>query len=470
MFRDETTRTRNRFHHWNTRTRGSDSTSASNAPLSLALITPAYRLAPSAEDAAICHFYQTIIDTLSDEDPAYYLHTQLPSLYARSDLGSALRLATEAISYAVSVKLVREATLLSRIRYVRAIQAIGKAIQDPREARNDETLYAILLLCGYETILQNQNTPPAWGAHVDGAAALVKFRGTSEVHTPLSRSMFSFVRKSVVLGHMQICRPVDKIFTVPGATTSLHESPEDHLISTAAKIPNLQYRSNCLFNKPQEASENDTETLFSSAMALDRELSDWASNIPTTWSYSAAINVSDPATSKFTSGQVHRYPNFYIARVWNFYRVSRLVIQSVLVRAISRLPMLTETHTKKEYRKSKIEGSSMELVNDICASVPFLLGHDLSKMKLPATSGRTKQETSWPGVEENGATRTGRFSLIWPLYVACSASSVPEAQREWMHMQLRFLAENGESQAHVVCLTKSQTLLGGAENFRFDCV
>lgn len=269
---------------------------------------------------------------------------------------------------------------------------------------------------------------------------------------------------------MQICRPIDKIFTVPDETTSLYERPEDHLIATAAKIPNLQYRSNYLLTEPQDASKSDIENLFYSARVLDRELSDWASNISTTWSYSAAMNIRGPASSKFTSRQIHRYPNFYTARVWNFYRVSRLIVQSVLLRAISWLPISMETRPN-EFNKSKIEESSIELVNDICASVPFLLGHNLSNMKLPATSGGRKQErTSCPEVEQNGEIRTGRFSLIWPLYVACSAPSVPEAQREWMHMQLLLLAEHDESQAHFMCFTKSQTLLGGAENFRFACI
>ncbi|KAM5357465.1 hypothetical protein ACJZ2D_016231 [Fusarium nematophilum] len=410
------------------------------------------------------------MDNLSDRDPAHYLHTQLPNLYARSDPGSALRLATEAISYATSTKLIEGATLLSRKRYVQAIKAIGKAIQDPIEARDDQTLYAILLLCGYETILQGPTAPSAWGAHVDGAAALVRFRGGSKVHSSISRGMFCFVRKSVVLGHMQLCRPVDDIFTVPDETASSGQSPEDHLTSTAAKIPNLQYRSNCLFAQTQDASDDDIESLLHSATDLDRELSHWASNMPTTWSYSAAMNVRDPASSRFTPRQVHRYSSFYTARVWNIYRVSRLIVQSILLRATSRLPTSVETRPN-DFNKIRIEESSMELVNDICASVPFLLGHDLARMKLPAMSGGRKQESrSWPRAEENSATGTGRFSLIWPLYVACGAPSVPEAQREWMRMQLRFLAEHGEQQAYFVCLADSQVLLGGAEKFRFDCV
>lgn len=54
-------------------------------------------------------------------------------------------------------------------------------------------------------MLQDPDTMPAWGAHVDGAAALVKFRSTSEVHSFLSRTMFWFVRKSVVRAQASYC-------------------------------------------------------------------------------------------------------------------------------------------------------------------------------------------------------------------------------------------------------------------------
>ena len=279
-----------------------------------------------------------------------------------------------------------------------------------------------------------------------------------------------------VIGHMQICQPVDEAFTVPDVTPSSHPNPEDDLISRAAKIPNLQYRSNCLLDQQQDTKRTDVEDLLCSARALDREMGDWARTVPTTWSYSAALSLDGPASTncKFTPGQVHRYQDFYAARVWNVYRVSRLIVQSVLIRATSWLSTLVEDSGDSIERK-KAEGNSMELVNDICASVPFLLGHDLSRIKLPATSTRAgsgkKKEANRPAFDEHGGqAHTGRFSLIWPLHIACSSVWVPEAQRDWMRMQLRCLAERGESLAHFAYLTRSQILLGRADGVRFNCV
>jgi hypothetical protein len=108
------------------------------------------RLSPPMEDAAICRFYYTTLDTLSSEDPVHYLHLQLPGLYAKCSPDSALRLATEAISYAASRHLLPQGAQLARKGYIKAVQAIREAVQDPAEAQNPTTLYAILLLSGYE--------------------------------------------------------------------------------------------------------------------------------------------------------------------------------------------------------------------------------------------------------------------------------------------------------------------------------
>ncbi|KAH7127954.1 C6 zinc finger protein [Dactylonectria estremocensis] len=435
---------------------------------------PAYSISPSLQDFAIYHFYHANLNNLSDQDPVYHLHTLLPALYAQSRSGSALSLATEAISYASSSKLVPEATQLSRKRYGKAIKALKVALQDPVEVSSDQTLYAILLLSGYETTVWDSNEPPAWGAHVDGAAAVMKLRTKNKLHTSVSRSLFFFIKKSVVLSHMQISQPVDKTFTELDATTFWHGSLEDELIAIAAAIPQLQHTGIKLFTQPQSTNKIDIEEFMFFARTLDCELSDWATEAMNSWSYSAATNANRGAGPEYSPCEIHRYLDFYIARVWNFYRVSRLIILSLLIRATSWWSHVLSETPRDGFDVTKFETLSLHLVDEICASVPFLMGKDLSKMKLPATNRRDKEnysEFTKSGMPEN--TRLlgiGSFSLLWPLHVACSASSVPTVQREWMRTQLQVIAERGEPRAHSVRATESQTLLGAAENFQFDCV
>ncbi len=115
-----------------------------------------HTLPPSEEDLTLCFFYQTTLESLIHADRAQYLHLQLPTLFSRSEAGSALRLATQAISLAIWARSRPDdlkASQLSRKRYSQALSAMNAAIQDPVEVKSDDTLYAVLLLSGYEVRL-----------------------------------------------------------------------------------------------------------------------------------------------------------------------------------------------------------------------------------------------------------------------------------------------------------------------------
>lgn len=110
-------------------------------------------LAISYDDLALDYFYNITLENLPQADHARYLHLQFSSLYTTSRHDSALRLAALAISHAVYSRDTRNnirGTQISRKFYGQAILAINAALKDTIEARSDETLYAVLLLCGYE--------------------------------------------------------------------------------------------------------------------------------------------------------------------------------------------------------------------------------------------------------------------------------------------------------------------------------
>jgi hypothetical protein len=153
MFRHENKRTKEKAERSYKSTRASSLGLINNGDFSI--LSPVkidfnMWLSLSADDIAVCEFYHSILDNLSHEDDTRFLHTQLPALYTQSPLGSALRLSTEAIAYACSTKIGHKAAELSRERYVTAIKAVERAIRDPVEVKSDQTLYAILLLCGFE--------------------------------------------------------------------------------------------------------------------------------------------------------------------------------------------------------------------------------------------------------------------------------------------------------------------------------
>lgn len=281
-----------------------------------------------------------------------------------------------------------------------------------------------------------------------------------------------------VHSHVQLSQPVDPIFDELAEAALSFENPEDRLLSRTIRVPQLQSLANDVLSQSDwNITESEIWELIQATEELDRELVDWAINVPAEWSYSVATNLNSVSpefsTPFYIPAEIHRYPNFYVARVWNLYRVSRLILQSIILRASSWHCSPPET-SGQPLKITHAEKVNNILVNDICASVPFLLGYDLSQLKRSTTHIHSQDDKSiWPQcsmTKAGNSKHTGKFSLIWPLYLSCSVSSISKPQRQWMRAQLQWTAEYGESQAKLVSGTESQTLLGLPEHFRFDCV
>lgn len=249
---------------------------------------------------------------------------------------------------------------------------------------------------------------------------------------------------------------------------------EDQLLSKTIKVPLIQSLAiDILSQTTQDFSERRASELLQAAKDLDDELAYWAKNVPAAWTYSVATNLNstfwlEDTAVNYVPGELHEYPDFYVARVWNSYRVFRLIIQSIIIRIASRRGWTDEMHD------NNTEKLSHKLVNDICASLPFLLGYNVAELKRHSPNFDPEAKSLWPQSSASKLDKytkyTGRFSLIWPLHLSSSVVTIPACQQRWMRAQLQWIAEYDEPQAKLVCKTQSQTLLGQAEDFRFDCV
>jgi len=139
---------------------------------------------------------------------------------------------------------------------------------------------------------------------------------------------------------------------------------------------------------------------------------------------------AESSSSGFVPDLIHQYPDFYAARVWNLYHVYRLIIQSILLRVSSFVSL---HHTEHEQDYIRIEKINRAIVDDVCASVPFLLGYDLTDLKLhPPFQHLQNENCLWPQslMKASSSGPAGKFSLIWPLYVACSVPFSPRNATE----------------------------------------
>lgn len=434
-------------------------------------------LAYCDEDVVVWHFHHTITDSLHRTDHAFHLHSELPDLYTRSSTRSALRLSTQAIAYAVSFRSGRSATRNAQRTYADACLAIRLALRSPREAVADETLYAVLLLSGYETITCSSDQQRGWATHVKGVASLLSHRGSDSLKRPLGFKLYNFARRSIILYHIQSCRSAAAIFDGLSHAPSIDENDEDRLYSLMETLSDIQYRASFILDRSADIGRDSTSALLADAKTLDRQLSEWRSNLSSTWSYTIAQNLRDSSPAEldhaYVPTEIHRYRSVFNARILNLYRLSCIILYSTMIRAKASsisggnntLPMIEVT---------LIQARTQDFVNDICSSVQYLSGDDMSKITLPETQPTLHGQRSSCALSSIPTARAksgnGRYSLLWVLHVASSVSFISESQRRWMQRWLLFIGESGEPLALKLAASRSRILSGGVENFTVDCV
>ncbi|GLA62081.1 hypothetical protein AtubIFM55763_007297 [Aspergillus tubingensis] len=178
----------------------------------------------------------------------------------------------------------------------------------------------------------------------------------------------------------------------------------------------------------------DPEKMIACAKDMDRSLCSLTDNMPVDWQFQV---VNSAKTSKQVMGtQFHKYPDAWVAGVWNNIRTCRLLLHQEIKQQMENVG--TSLFDAVQYQHSVI--IMQQLVSDICASVPQYCGY------LPVISG-SLSDTQTDG---NGIPAiAGIYLLFWPLlYAGQMASS--ECQRDWIIDRMRYIGETtGIQQAFV---------------------
>jgi hypothetical protein len=432
-----------------------------------------------AQDLIVWQFYHSSMASLSAADHAYDLHLQLPSMYNRCHEDAVLVLSARAIAHA-SASQTSTSTAgklsLERARhyYISALSALSKALQCSADAATDETFYAVLLLCGYETITRGWHRQTGWTAHVKGAALLLAHRTNSPQTGYLAAKFYHFARRKVALyqlqsGIMLISRQKPTNEFVPEDANE-----EDSLFTLIDRLSALQHSSRSFQSCLIEPLQTQLDELLADVELLNSEFDRWRRQLPSAWDYRVQKRLDDVEPVNMNGGyvlrRIHTYADVRTARLWNLYRLSRIILHFIAIRTRNVQP-LGHSNSYCTYKFDSATSDVQCLVDDICASVPFLSG--------PKDSGLAKKVHQKP-LRNYGRSASnsvnhkpgpdgpdGRYSLLWPLYLASSVDTISEAQQKWIHQQMLLLAE---PVATKLVDSPSRILAGESEPYIFDCV
>jgi hypothetical protein len=286
----------------------------------------------------------------------------------------------------------------------------------------------------------------SWTKHVSGAGALLKLRGDSQLRTRLGRQLLMNLRGQVV--SISLSNPLHLVLTglwitnciqretpIPQIVRDLSkaarefETPEEAALNTLAEL-SMKY-SDIRSSMSCFRDYTNSESRVSALLALDVEYTNWVYQCAL--KFYNIVNVQRKCDQVY-SDHYHVYSSIWVAKVWNHYRCMRILVNRLLIDQISHLLQQTQTNPTISseltglYTNQILTSKSMllQLAHDICASVPYFLGHDEvldhDLCKLPRTF--------------NGNT------LLWPLYSAAVTSIVSPVMRNWIAGRLTLIAED----------------------------
>ncbi|MCJ1392952.1 hypothetical protein MMC18_005824 [Xylographa bjoerkii] len=387
-----------------------------------------------------------------------YLGYLLP-IYFDADPQSPLFAALSATALAAFSSKPGRKTLMYNAQkmYLNAVAMIQKAVADPVEAKRDATIVSVLLLGLYETVTCTESNLPTWGQHIDGAVALVKYRGDDLFRSPLGARIFYWVRAQMVVNQITRCQPVQQLAGIAEGWKGPLSNPEGGamslLVVLSMQIPTLRATAKELLQRPMNMdTAAEIVDLMFEAQRVDREFAAWTLNIPDDWKYTIVGMIQDmdnPATAQYYPGPLHGYHDLWAANIWNNYRSNRIFCQMIILNCLERLIPSWERTSTNEYCSTIV--TLQTLVDHVCSSVPFHLGFPDS-FYVPIGSGvpNNSQTLAMDDLESplhkpdrtprsKNVVSMGGFFLTWQLHVAFNTVPIPEAQRIWLNNRLRYI-------------------------------
>ncbi|KAF2012094.1 hypothetical protein BU24DRAFT_269809 [Aaosphaeria arxii CBS 175.79] len=419
-------------------------------------VPPVISLPPDFE--AVPFFFKNFVSLPQQADTMRgYLELLVP-LYNKARPSSALHLATNAVALAACCNYPGKEELRKEAisTYGKALRKLNSDLKDPVASKSDESILATLLFSLYETIMSTDDTITAWGNHVDGAVALTKMRGPEQLKDPMSHDVFRAVRTMMITSCVQRSKPIE---TFPGETGWVtndinDENAANRLTLICMDLPNIRARANALTGTLYDAAQElEARDILEYAQMVDTNLQQWYDTIPTEWQYRTAgmeyNNPDDVSEMEAWPGPIHVYHDVSLASIVNDYRVCRIFCQRVVMACVTWLSFggnylsATQAYNSATFIIQK-------MVDEISACVKFHMSYDMQPVA---------QELQ---LEPNAAEAFGGYSLVWPLYVAANAETVPQRQRDWLSGRLYTIGTKfGLNAAQVLVLARRHVLTCG---------
>lgn len=191
----------------------------------------------------------------------------------------------------------------------------------------------------------------------------------------------------------------------------------------------------------QEGTISCPSDIVRCALELDAQLQSIMSDIPASMGYrtvNAALAHRMSMVNTVWGVQYHTYRDITVSSFWNNYRSARLVLLDLIVEAIKAMntPLLDNKKEAHHHLLRQCQEISRQLVEDICASVPFHLGSVVDDNHVDKTSNHPTFRSSSDADRHHAppfvVPAAGGFALMWPLLIAADSGYASKELRAWI--------------------------------------
>ncbi|MCJ1382460.1 hypothetical protein MMC17_005573 [Xylographa soralifera] len=332
-----------------------------------------------------------------------------------------------------------------------------------------------------------------WRQHSSGALALCKIRGRPR--NILERRLYASIRDLMITQRLRDYEriPKDEIDTLwKGWQFDPDPYHYGRLVESSLDIPTLRAKAYELLHRPMDASVAlALQAISADAKTLDLRFSTWPNELPFSALERRLFIYKGPLPAHTHLSKMELWPgpiDFYWnpgnTHIWNTYRMHRVFISMIVVNCAERLHPPAELESNADY--SNAVQLIRAMVDDICASVPFILHssritrENASSVLLGAANLRAEDVDFCAGEIDNlwhinsESSKSGYYSdahvpvpifdhsehhgdaddkghtwvglgglpLIGSLYSALTLFCVPREQRIWIRGRLRVIAES----------------------------
>ncbi|KAH7248245.1 hypothetical protein B0J15DRAFT_449533 [Fusarium solani] len=371
--RDESVKTRMRHSH------RSNTTSTAAPELRLTQLSPRIPPSPPSNDELdALGFFFFHYGRCYDGQATCSIFGILPGMYAKCSSNSPLAKATTAL--ALEVAHLHRSTggysVVGYSTYTEAVIRTKEALTASAQSKSNELLMTTLVLEAYEnaraTFRKTNHGVSQSHTHILGSIALLKHRGSLDYKDELSWRLVVATRNRLLqhtwhgldgLGAFETLRDVWDCGT--GA----------QMYSPAVKADTLAFRLSRLKFLARRALS--LHEILSRAINLASECSLWQNTLPSAWKVLSVPACSLPPSIQAAGAYSHVDPAVYaslsIANSYNRHRVTELCCLSLIGDCLVSLSS-PEQDCRLRVLPPALLFRAQILVDEICASVPFLTG------------------------------------------------------------------------------------------------